>query len=160
MWWQSSLCSHVMAQEPVIMNPIPHWIYIISYGEELWFVIPGFCQPALTLCYKEHRQHRWSFVCLFHKVEYLACILKYFKQSLVPFEALHKEPLGFLCTKSAIPHSSEASTSVILFKPCNRWLFSLHSLLLLILTPYPAHFSSITKICLISHNKGKRQKRN
>ena len=55
------------------------------------------------------------FVCLFHKVEYLACILKYFKQSLVPFEALHIEPLGFLCTKSTIPHSSEASTSVILF---------------------------------------------
>ena len=48
-------------------------------------------------------------------VEISSMYFEIFQTKLGPLEALHIEPLGFLCTESAIPHCQEAITAVTLF---------------------------------------------
>ena len=48
-------------------------------------------------------------------VEISSMYFEIFQTKLGPLEALHIEPLDFLCTESAIPHRQEAIAAVILF---------------------------------------------
>lgn len=92
-----------------------------------WFVIPGFHQPVssnqahynftlllLSVTKSTGSPSKVLFVC-FHMVEISSMYFEIFQTKLGPLEALHIEPLDFLCTESAIPHRQEAIAAVILF---------------------------------------------